>query len=148
MTVSLLDANLLIALAWPSHIHHAAAHAWFARSSERGWATCPLTQCAFVRISSNPTIIPEAVSPGEAASALRRIVTHRDHVFWPDDIGFLDSALVQTGLLIGHRQVTDAYLVGLAASKGGKLATLDKKILSLLPSESAIRELIEVVPVA
>ena len=26
--VYLLDVNVLIALAWPNHVHHAAAHTW------------------------------------------------------------------------------------------------------------------------
>ena len=65
--VRLLDINLLIALAWPSHVHHRQAHAWFAENAPSGWATCPFTQCGFVRISSNPQIIPEADSPHQDA---------------------------------------------------------------------------------
>jgi len=81
-----LDVNMLIALAWPSHIHHGPAHAWFAANAVRGWATCPLTQCGFVRISSNPGIIPEAVTPQAALDLLRQIVANKHHAFWPDDI--------------------------------------------------------------
>ena len=44
MSVSLLDVNVLLALAWPTHVHHLAAHRWFAENSGLGWATCPLTQ--------------------------------------------------------------------------------------------------------
>ena len=54
MSVFLLDANLLIALAWPEHEAHNRAGSWFARHSRSGWATCPFTQAAFVRILSNP----------------------------------------------------------------------------------------------
>jgi len=50
MPVHLLDANVLIALGGPSHKHHASAHQWFSSGAAGGWATCPLTQCAFVRI--------------------------------------------------------------------------------------------------
>ena len=36
----LFDVNLLVALAWPSHVHHQAALAWFQRNQAVGWATC------------------------------------------------------------------------------------------------------------
>ena len=38
---ALLDVNVLIALAWPNHVHHVAARAWFEEHREEGWATCP-----------------------------------------------------------------------------------------------------------
>lgn len=133
--VGLLDVNMLIALAWPSHIHHRRAQAWFAKHSSAGWATCPLTQCAFVRISSNPKIIPEAVTPNEALTLLSTVVSLESHTFWDDDIPLLNDA-VPTGLLMGHRQITDAYLLGLAIHHGGRLVTLDGGLSSLLPQRS------------
>lgn len=133
MKVGLLDANVLIALAWPSHLHHQVAHTWFSRNAAKGWATCPMTQCAFIRISSNPKIIPDAVSPNEAMELLRQIVTQEHHRFWPDDVSATDEG-VPGKFLIGHRQVTDAYLLALALRHGGRLVTLDKGLLSLASS--------------
>lgn len=133
--IGLLDVNMLIALAWPSHVHHECAHAWFAANASAGWATCPLTQCAFVRISSNPKIIPEAVASREALSLLRKVVRLRSHTFWKDDIAILDDA-IPASLLLGHRQVTDAYLLGLAIHRGGRLVTLDSGLSSLFPQGS------------
>jgi hypothetical protein len=37
--VGLLDVNVLVALAWDSHVHHARTRAWFAANSSDGWAT-------------------------------------------------------------------------------------------------------------
>ena len=133
--VGLLDVNMLIALAWPSHVHHRLAQAWFSKNASAGWATCPITQCAFVRISSNPKIIPEAVTPNEALSLLREVVRMRSHAFWKDDIAMLDDA-VPAGLLVGHRQITDAYLLGLAIHNGGCLVTLDGGLRTLLSRHS------------
>lgn len=144
MSVGLLDVNMLIALAWPSHLHHQTAHAWFLKHAVRGWATCPLTQCAFVRISCNPKIIPEAVSPAEALDLLGQIVSLKHHVFWPDDIGVGDGC-VPKSLLVGHRQITDAYLLGLAVRHGGRLVTFDKGILTLARNESACVNALELV---
>jgi hypothetical protein len=125
--VYLLDVNVLIALAWPSHIHHPAARAWFSKKGAKGWATCPMTQCAFVRISSNPKIIADSVSPAEARKVLSAMTSHRGHVFWPDTINCNDPEF-DTMLIAGHRQVTDGYLLLLAASKKGMLATFDRSI--------------------
>lgn len=146
MKVGLPDVNMLIALAWPSHVHHHDAQAWFVEQASTGWATCPLTQCGFVRISSNAKIIPEAVAPREALSLLGEIVRHKNHVFWPDDIGIVDPH-VPSSFLVGHRQVTDAYLLGLAIHRGGRLVTLDAGISSLLPTRSPHREALCIIPV-
>lgn len=132
MPVTLLDVNLLVALAWPQHVHHSIAHKWFGRDARRRWATCPLTQLAFVRISSNPKIIPTAVSPRDAAALLIRIVRMPRHFFWEDDLAVTESTLFRSALLVGHRQVTDAYLIESARRHQGRLATLDAGIADLL----------------
>ena len=144
MSVGLLDVNMLIALSWPSHLHHRTAQDWFLKHAGRGWATCPLTQCAFVRISSNPKIIPDAVTTAEAFDLLKQIVAQKHHAFWSDDLGVLDDDMPKS-LLVGHRQVTDAYLLGLAVRHGGRLVTLDKGILTLTHSEGVHRGAVELV---
>ncbi len=146
MSVGLLDVNVLIALAWPSHVHHRLAHAWFAANHSAGWATCPLTQCAFIRVSSNPKIIPEAVPPTVALALLREMVSLPHHVFWPEDIPFCDEA-IPTDLLVSHRQVTDAYLLGLSIRNGGRLITFDHGLSALLPKKSPQRAALEILGV-
>jgi predicted nucleic acid-binding protein len=49
--------------------------------------------------------------------------------------------------LVGHRQVTDAYLLGLALRHGGRLATFDQGIGTLLPQDPGFAQLVERVPV-
>jgi hypothetical protein len=144
VTVGLLDVNMLIALTWPTHVHHLPAHAWFAENSPSGWATCPLTQCAFVRISSNRRIIPEAVTPREALALLEEVVRQESHTIWQDDIGVLDDR-IPSELLVGHRQITDAYLLGLAIRNEGRLVTLDTGISELLPARSPHRNALQIV---
>ena len=144
MSVGLLDVNVLIALAWPSHVHHALAHAWFARHAGDGWATCPLTQLAFVRISSNPKIIPDAVLPQQALKVLSQIVEHEHHVFWRDDLPLSDRH-IPVAHIMGHRQLTDAYLLGLAIRNRGRLVTLDESISSLLPAQDPRQHAIEII---
>jgi len=143
--VGLLDVNMLIALAWPSHVHHHKAQAWFSKNASLGWATCPLTQCAFVRISSNQKIIPEAVTPKEALALLEHVVKQATHTFWKNDITILDDH-IPSDLLVGHRQITDAYLLGLAVRHGGRLVTLDRGVSTLLSKRSAHRAALHILP--
>jgi len=52
----LLDINVLLAIAWPQHVHHARVKRWLLAQTARGKlsiATCPLTQLGFLRISMN-----------------------------------------------------------------------------------------------
>ena len=137
----LLDANLLIALAWPQHVHHELAHNWFAAARAKPWATCALTQLAFVRISSNPKIIRDARNPAAASALLRQLTELPNHVFWPDRLDVAELRAFESVRLVGHRQVTDAYLVELARANGGRVATLDGGLVESLPQ--ADRALVE-----
>jgi toxin-antitoxin system PIN domain toxin len=128
----LLDVNVLIALTWPTHIHHAAARRWFDRNSASGWSTCPITQLGFVRVSSNPKIIRDAVPPREAVATLERLVSLPGYAFWPDDIMVAARGPFAALAFVGHRQTTDAYLLALAQQHDGKLATLDRGIAELI----------------
>jgi toxin-antitoxin system PIN domain toxin len=142
MPVSLLDINVLIALAWPNHQHHHAAHMWFVGQTPEQFATCPMTQCGFVRISSNPKIIPDALSTADAVVLLQRITTHLDHVFWQDDIELSDPAYIRSRQLRGHRQVTDAYLFGLCLKRGGRFATFDAGVMSLAANKNEVASIL------
>src|SRR5438876_957611 len=89
----LLDVNVLIAVAWPAHQAHQKAQQWVARHASDGWATCPFTETAFVRILSNPAFSPNALTPADAFSLLRANLGHPAHRFWADDIDFLRTVV-------------------------------------------------------
>jgi toxin-antitoxin system PIN domain toxin len=144
--VSLLDINVLVALAWPNHEHHEPANRWFRQNERAGWATCPLTQSGFVRVSSNPRVIPGAKSPREVVELLRRIVSLPNHVFFFDDISLVASSFVDPGKLKGYRQVTDAHLLGTALRHDARLATFDGGIVGLVPSGYSAAEAICLIP--
>jgi uncharacterized protein len=139
--MALLDVNALIALAWDSHVHHARMRAWFTKNSSHGWATCPLTESGFVRVSSNPKVLPVAVGVDAARgvlSALRALDAHR---FLTDDVSLGDS---DVPAISGHRQVTDAHLLTLARRHGLRLVTFDAGVLAL--SQARDVELLNVLP--
>lgn len=121
MTV-LLDANVLIALVVADHVHHEPAETWFAASADR-FATCPITEGSLVRL-----LVREG-QPAHTVAALVAAMT-RDprHEFWPADLPYGDVPM--TGV-VGHRQVTDAYLAQLARSRGCRLASFDRGLALL-----------------
>lgn len=124
MTV-LLDANVLIAVAVADHVHHDAAEAWFAGLPPTVFATCPITQGALIRL-----VVRHGGTVEQAATVLASITGRDAHEFWPDD---LDYGAVKLAGIVGHRQVTDAYLAGLARVHRGQLATFDQGLAALHP---------------
>jgi toxin-antitoxin system PIN domain toxin len=126
----LLDTNVLIALAWPNHVHHREAVEWFKGKGAKGFRTCPITQTGFIRISSHPSFTANPASPSEAIALLKRMAALPGHVFWPDDLAAADAFGADV-LVASHRQVTDGYLLALAAAHDGVLATLDRGIAPL-----------------
>lgn len=126
MTRVLLDVNVLIALMDPDHVAHERVHAWAARGLAGGWATCALTQNGFARVLSQPSY-PSPVLPSAAIALLAEATQDPPHEFWPCDLELTQAPIVAARIL-GHRQITDTYLLGLAVSRGGALATLDSRI--------------------
>lgn len=122
--ITLLDANVLVALADAAHVHHDAAATWF-KNSRAPFATCPITQGALIRVLLRLQAVPDAAS---AARVLSGFAAHPRHRFWSDSLEY--TALSWSGVM-GHRQVTDAYLAALARHHGGKLATLDRGLAAL-----------------
>lgn len=129
MTAALADANVLIALTVEDHVHHRQTRAWFEGHADE-MATCPITQGALLRF-----LIREGVGLRDALGALRQIQALPQHVFWPDEIGF--DATVLAGV-IGHRQVTDAYLAALARHFGGRLVTIDRGLAAQHPETAQL----------
>jgi toxin-antitoxin system PIN domain toxin len=124
----LLDVNVLLALAWPNHQFHAAAVRAM-QSKRTRWATCALTQLGFLRLSSNPAVIPGAKSPAECAALLEAMVSDPLHVYF-DRLPSVTGSTIVRGLL-GHNQLTDAYLLHLARRHHAVFMTFDRRLVSL-----------------
>lgn len=127
----LLDVNMLIALTWPTHVHHAAAISWFSDHLPASWATASVTQAGFVRVSSNRKALADARSPAEAAAVLRALTELDGHELWTDDLDLARAPGMTFDNLSGYRQVTDAHLLALAVRHDGRLVTFDKAIAEL-----------------
>ncbi len=126
--MALLDVNALVALAWDSHVHHARVRAWFATHSSEGWATCPVTESGFVRVSSNPRVLSHPIGVEAARGVLSALRAVEGHAFLMDDVAIGDEDVPS---MSGYRQVTDAHLLTLARRRGARVVTFDAGLFTL-----------------
>jgi toxin-antitoxin system PIN domain toxin len=133
--IRLLDVNVLIALTWPNHVHHDVARSWFTEVRTDGWATCPLTEAGFVRISCNPSAVKQSITATDAIALLAKLRQLESHSFWAMDLSIVDLPPGILRRIQGYRQITDAVLLALAIQFGGQLATFDSGFTDLLARE-------------
>jgi toxin-antitoxin system PIN domain toxin len=124
---SLLDVNVLIALLDAGHVHHELAMSWLHAEIGQGCASCPITQNGCIRIMSQPNY-PTAIPALQVAERLAEAAANPHHEFWPADVNLLDKNMFDWARVLGHRQVTDVYLLALAARHGGRFVTFDRRI--------------------
>lgn len=124
----LLDVNVLIALIDPTHVGHDAAHRWFDTEGKAAWATCPMTENGVIRIVGHAKYPNTPGSPASVAAIVTQLRALPGHVFWPDDISLVDAGHVDSTQVLTSGQVTDTYLLALAAAHKGKLATFDRRL--------------------
>ena len=130
MTKFLLDVNVLIALVDPAHVQHDQAHQWFSRIGRKSFATCPITENGLLRIVGHPKYPNSPGAPSAIAASLAALRTMPGHEFWADKISIADDSLIDTSLLSSHAQVTDSYLLALARAHGGRLASMDRRLVA------------------
>ena len=111
----LLDVSTLIALIWPSHVHHHQATAW---SQGKTMAVCPITQLGFLRVSSGALNTPMPA----VLAALESFMKDSEVEFIPCDLSALKGLAAPDSA-----RTTDWYLANLAHKHGMKWATLDQK---------------------
>ena len=122
----LVDANVLIALGDSNHVHHARVQTWFHSERGRAWATCPLTENAFLRIVGTASYPSNIGEPGVVRTVLEQMCSFPGHQFWEDSLSLRDMIVFPT--LPSSKHLTDIYLLALAVARGGRLATLDRRI--------------------
>ncbi len=134
----LLDVNCLMALLWENHEHHQNARRWL--QPVVSFASCPVSQLGFARVSSNP-LLGYGMSPEQSFTVLRRFLSDPRHTFIADDLSCEDR-IVRTDLMGGPNQITDRYLVALARQQKVTLATFDEPLVSALKQEPGLVELV------
>ena len=129
--LDLPDVNVLLALLTPNHVHHVVAQKWFAQTVR--YATSPLTESGFLRLSMNPSVMGTAISAYDALNSLRSL-REDDRAFFLEDGSSLVNPRIDLITLVGHKQVTDMHLINLAAYNNATLITLDSRIEQTLTS--------------
>lgn len=124
----LLDSSALIALVIADHEQHAQAAPW--AGGIEGIALCPIVEGALIRF-----LVRAGEAQITAVASLSALYRSPRCDFWEDAISY---EAVDLGHVVGHRQVTDAYLVALAQSRGGRLATFDRELAEALPGSTEL----------
>ncbi len=122
----LLDVNLLLALTSQDHVHHGLVRRWFYASPDLPWAVCAFTEAGFLRNATAPR--PGQIAMGEAAAILQALTRHPGYRYQAITADWQTLCGPFSQRLYGSKQVTDAYLLGLAVREGLVLATMDKAI--------------------
>jgi uncharacterized protein len=129
----LLDANVVIALTVVDHVHHDIVKPWFERL-ETPFATCAITETALMRF-----LVRSDIAASTAFDVVDSLRSHLLHEYWEKAPTF-DRQSMQG--VVGHRQITDAYLAHLARSQpSGRLVTLDRGLSQAQPD---VTELIDI----
>lgn len=128
----LLDVNILIAILDEYHSHHHAAREWF-DTPGLAWALCPFTEAGFLRYMTMPkpgTNVPR-MSMEKAVALLENLTHEPGHRYQlvPADWQTLTRPFAKH--ILGHKQVTDAWLLGTALQAGLTLVTFDRAMLHL-----------------
>lgn len=131
-TKYLLDVNVFLALLTENHIHHQLVTAWFT-TPNLWWAICPFTEAGFIRNATAPRL--DQITVSEATAVLARMAREPGYHYVPITVGWQTLCSPFFSRLYGTKQITDAYLLGLAVRDGLVLVTMDKAMLHLAGQE-------------
>ncbi len=130
----LLDVNALIALLTEDHVHHRLVTAWFG-TPKLWWSVCALTEAGFLRNATAPR--SGQITMLEATAVLTRLAGVAGYHYVSITAHWQTLCEPLLSRLYGTKQVTDAYLLGLAVREGLVLVTMDKGIVHLAGQEYA-----------
>ena len=132
---NLLDLNILIALTDQGHDHHQQARNWFTSSGKDNWGICPLTEAGFVRVTTNPAYRPGPRTLQQVIAILQALKGLPGYSYWGIDESWVTLAAPFVSRILGHQQITDAYLLGLAIKEDGVLVTFDQAVQYMAGAE-------------
>lgn len=128
----LLDVNVFLALVSENHRHHQLVTKWF-NTPGLEWAICPFTEAGFLRNATAPR--PGQITMSEATAILARMAQEPGYDYLPIEADWQTLCSPFFKRLYGTKQVTDAYLLGLAVQSRLVLVTMDKAISHIAGTE-------------
>lgn len=118
--------NVLLALSDREHVGYELASKWFNGIGDARFILCPITEAGFIRIASMPQLGKRELKDAIALS--REMTRLPGYCYWPITDTWLSLVQPFASRLHGYKQVTDAYLLGLAIKGNAVLVTLDHHI--------------------
>ena len=128
---ALLDVNALIALVDSDHVgHRANGHSGSKSTIAPDGPLAPTRRTASSACFLNLAHPSGRRTPAEVIQTLIALKDSfgKAYHFWPDDISLSDSSAFNSAMIAGSRQVTDVYLLGLAAHHKSKLVSFDQSL--------------------
>ncbi len=122
------DVNVLLALTNEDHVSFLIATKWFKGRGQSEFLLCPLTETSFVRLACTPGVGNKKLR--DAIFVLRELMRIPGFHYRSIHDSWLNLTAPFLWGLQGHKQVTDAYLLGIAIEENAVLVTLDKRIQS------------------
>lgn len=146
MKVFLPDVNALLALLDPLHLHHEAAHQWYAAQAPLRLVLCPHVTNGVLRVASQPRYPNPLGTCARVRQILKQFVEKVNPAFCSQDVSLLDDQVLACPDELTPSRVSDLYLLALAVANGAKFATFDTRI----PANAVVggREALEQIPIA
>jgi uncharacterized protein len=121
----LLDVNVLVALLDEEHVHHRVVTEWFETPGLQ-WVICPFTEASLLRYMTRPKIGDMSIE--EATRMLTELARQKGYHYQPISADWQTLCGPFFKRIFGHKQITDAYLLGLAVREELVLVTFDRAI--------------------
>jgi toxin-antitoxin system PIN domain toxin len=137
--MKLLDVNVWLAATWARHEHHPLAKRWV-DTAEDDLAFCRVTQMAFLRLITNPTIMQrDAVSRRHAWEVVDRLMADPRARFLNEPEGLLPLWVTFSKRDDrNHLLWTDDYLAAFAHAARAELVTLERAFRARYPAVRVI----------
>ena len=128
MTRFLLDVNALLALLDPMHVHHEAAHQWYASRSPLRLLTCSHVENGVIRVASQPQYPNCLGTSGRVREGLQQFIRQTQAEPCQHEVSLLADDILMRPDQLTPARVSDLYLLALAVANGASLATFDRRI--------------------
>ena len=89
-----------------------------------------MTENGVLRIVGHSRYPNTPGSPAAVMSLLAGLTALPGHTFWPDALSLRDQKVFDATRLLSSAQVTDSYLLALAHSHRGQLASFDRRLVT------------------
>jgi len=141
MTPSLMDTNAMLAFSIQNHSKNSSVIRWLDSRPAGSAILCRVTQMSFLRLITNPRVVPGLnITPFQAWKVYREVEADERFLYVEEPRG-LDRhfrELTANRPQISGSAWTDLYLYAFAVAAGFTLATFDKALAEAGPHAELI----------